>query len=107
MCSGSLILGALGLLDKKRATTYPTAVEALRALGVEVVDEPFVCEGRVATAAACLAGIDLAGWAIESLLGADVRAQVLSEVQPVGGARIVSTVAAPTASPAGSRSAAG
>src|SRR5262245_26070475 len=68
MCSGALLLGALGLV--RRATTYPTAVAALRELGVEVVDEPFVYEGNVATAAACLAGVDLAGWVIERLLGA-------------------------------------
>ncbi|HUS64874.1 MAG TPA: DJ-1/PfpI family protein [Kofleriaceae bacterium] len=84
MCSGALLLGALGLLEGKRATTYPTAVALLRALGVEVVDEPFVREGNVATAAACLAGQDLAGWVIETLLGADVRRSVLAEVQPVG-----------------------
>jgi putative intracellular protease/amidase len=103
MCSGSLILGALGLLDKKRATTYPTAVEALRALGVEVVDEPFVCEGRVATAAACLAGIDLAGWAIESLLGADVRAQVLSEARTLPRATARTTASWSCASVRGSK----
>src|SRR5262249_166215 len=65
MCSGSLLLAALGLLDGKRATTYPTAKDALLATGVRVVDEPFVAEGNVATGAACLAGVDLAGWIIE------------------------------------------
>lgn len=83
MCSGALLLGALGLLEGKRATTYPTAVALLRALGVDVVDESFVQQGNVATAAACPAGQDLAGWVIEPLLGADVRRSVLAEVQPV------------------------
>jgi len=84
MCSGALLLGALGLLDGKRATTYPTAKELLSGLGVTVVDEPFVREGNVATAAACLAGVDLAGWVIGTLLGDAVRDAVLDEVQPVG-----------------------
>jgi transcriptional regulator GlxA family with amidase domain len=92
MCSGALLLGALGLLEGKRATTYPTAVELLRSLGVEVVDRPFVREGNVATAAACLAGQDLAGWVIETLLGADARAAVLSEVQPIAGAQLETAI---------------
>jgi transcriptional regulator GlxA family with amidase domain len=93
MCSGSLLLGALGLLRGKRATTYPTAVEALRGLGVEVVDRPFVVEGHVATAAACLAGIDLASWTIETLLGSEVAAEVIAQIQPVGAAALGRKVA--------------
>jgi putative intracellular protease/amidase len=83
MCSGALLLAALGLLDGKRATTHPTTVEHLRQAGVDVVDEPFVCVGNVATAAACLAGVDLAGWVIERLLGRSVLDAVMSEVRPV------------------------
>jgi putative intracellular protease/amidase len=83
MCSGAFLLQALGLLDGKRATTYPTAAALLRETGVSVVDEPFVCEGNVATAAACLAGVDLASWVIERLLGAEARDAALAEIQPV------------------------
>lgn len=83
MCSGALLLHALGLLENKRATTHPLTTELLRDAGVEVVDEPFVREGNVATAAACLAGVDLASWVIESLLGADARDAALAGVQPV------------------------
>jgi hypothetical protein len=43
-----------------------------------------VREGNVATAAACLAGVDLVGWVIESLLGRAASDAVLSEVVPVG-----------------------
>src|SRR5258706_4592109 len=64
MRSGALLLAALGLLSGKRATTCPTAKEELRAFGVEVVDEPFVREGNIATAPAWLAGLDLGGWAV-------------------------------------------
>jgi transcriptional regulator GlxA family with amidase domain len=84
MCSGALLLAGLGLLDGRPATTYPTAREQLAAMGVRVVDEPFVRAGRVATAAACLAGVDLAGWVVEELLGAPARAAMLDEVRPVG-----------------------
>jgi putative intracellular protease/amidase len=99
MCSGSLLLAALGLLEGKRATTYPTAAQLLRDAGVDVVDEPFVREGNIATAAACLAGVDLAAWVIEGLLGADAREAALAEVRPVGGAP-PATAAGETAEPA-------
>jgi putative intracellular protease/amidase len=84
MCSGALLLHALGLLNGKRATTHPIVRELLRAEGIEVVDEAFVREGNVATAAACLAGVDLAAWVVEYLLGAAARDAMLEEVRPVG-----------------------
>jgi transcriptional regulator GlxA family with amidase domain len=84
ICSGALFLAALGLLDGKRATTYPTTVDALRRYGVEVVELPFVAEGNVATAAGCLAQQYLCGWVIERHLGAEMRDVVLRSVQPVG-----------------------
>jgi transcriptional regulator GlxA family with amidase domain len=84
MCSGALLLAKLGLLENKRATTYPTQRARLSAMGVEVVEEPFVREGNVATAAGCLAALDLAGWMIASLAGEAQRDMVLRSVQPVG-----------------------
>ncbi len=84
MCSGALLLAGLGLLAGKRATTYPTARARLASMGVEVVERPFVREGNVATAAGCLAALELAGWVIETALGADARRRVLRSVQPVG-----------------------
>ncbi|HJW08506.1 MAG TPA: DJ-1/PfpI family protein [Holophagaceae bacterium] len=84
MCSGALILAAKGLLAQGPATTYPTARRDLEAFGVEVVERPFVRNGRVATAAGCLAAQYLAGWMIETLVDARTRDLVLRSVQPVG-----------------------
>ena len=70
ICSGALILAALGLLDGKRATTYPSAKPLLEAYSVTVVEEPFVVEGNVATAGGCLAAQYLVAWVIERLVGA-------------------------------------
>jgi transcriptional regulator GlxA family with amidase domain len=84
MCSGALVLAAAGLLQGRTATTYPTAVEDLRAFGVDVVEKPFVRHGNVATAAGCLAAQDLVGWVIETHLGAERRNEVLRSIQPVG-----------------------
>jgi transcriptional regulator GlxA family with amidase domain len=84
MCSGSLILGALGLLKGKEATTYPIARTLLEELGVTVVDRSFVKSGNIATAAGCLAGVELAGWVIEENAGKNVRDTVTQSVMPVG-----------------------
>ncbi|WP_202077837.1 DJ-1/PfpI family protein [Caldalkalibacillus salinus] len=84
MCSGALILGALGLLDGKTATTYPSAKKALQKFGVQVVEHPIVVEDRIATAAGCLAAQDLVGWMIQTLLNDKVKDAVLRSIQPVG-----------------------
>jgi transcriptional regulator GlxA family with amidase domain len=84
MCSGALILGALGLLDGKFATTYPTAVERLKTFGAIPVEKPFVQNGNIATAAGCLSAQYLAGWIIETFYGSEVRELVLKSIQPVG-----------------------
>lgn len=60
VCTGSLILGAAGVLAGKRATSNWQALEQLGALGVEVVQERVVFDGKYATAAGVTAGIDMA-----------------------------------------------
>jgi transcriptional regulator GlxA family with amidase domain len=85
MCSGALILAALGILDGLSATTYPSAVEELRARGVEVeTTKHLVTHGNIGTAAGCLAAVDLMAWAIEKLYGPTIRQDVISSILPVG-----------------------
>ncbi len=84
MCSGSLILAALGLLNGLTATTYPTAIEELTSYGVAVENKDLVVHGNIATAAGCLAAIDLVGYCIEKLLNEEARDAVIASVQPVG-----------------------
>ncbi len=84
ICSGSLILAKLGLLQNKTATTYPTSKAVLEGLDVEVVEKPFVAHERIATAGGCLAQQYLIGWVIENMAGADWRNLVLKSIQPVG-----------------------
>jgi transcriptional regulator GlxA family with amidase domain len=84
ICSGALLLAALGLLDGCRATTYPTTKTALETFGIEVVEEPFVVNGKVATAGGCLAQQYLIRWVVENLAGGDWANLILKSIQPVG-----------------------
>jgi len=72
------------LLEGHKATTYPTAKAELKCFGVVVEEKPFIVNGKVATAAGCLAAQYLVGWVIERFAGPDMRQLVLSSVQPVG-----------------------
>jgi putative intracellular protease/amidase len=84
ICSGSLILAKLGLLEGKTATTYPTSKAVLESFGVEVVEKPFIAHGKIATAGGCLAQQYLIGWVIENLVDKDWADLVVKAIQPVG-----------------------
>ncbi len=60
VCTGSLLLAGAGVLKGRRATTHWLARDALRSLGVEVVNRRGVFDGKFATSAGVSAGIDLA-----------------------------------------------
>jgi putative intracellular protease/amidase len=60
VCTGSLVLGAAGLLQGKRATTYWLALETLADHGAIPTDQRVVIDGKVATAAGVSSGIDMA-----------------------------------------------
>ena len=85
MCSGALIIAALGYLKGLSATTYPAAFETLRNYGVEVLeDKHLVTNGNIGTAAGCLAAVDLLDWAITKLFDESVAEAVITSVSPVG-----------------------
>jgi putative intracellular protease/amidase len=60
VCTGSLILGAAGLLHGVRATSHWLALESLREMGADAVSERVVFHGKIVTAAGVSAGIDMA-----------------------------------------------
>jgi transcriptional regulator GlxA family with amidase domain len=60
VCTGSLILGAAGLLKGLEATTYWNNIENLKMFGATPVTKRFVRQGKVITAAGVSAGIDMA-----------------------------------------------
>jgi putative intracellular protease/amidase len=69
VCTGSLLLGAAGVLEGKRATSHWAVRESLRNFGAEPVSERVVIEGKVITAAGVSAGIDMALTLAGSLAG--------------------------------------
>jgi cyclohexyl-isocyanide hydratase len=60
VCTGSLVLGAAGLLKGKRATCHWAAIDHLRLLGATPVSERVVVDGNVVTGAGVASGIDFA-----------------------------------------------
>jgi putative intracellular protease/amidase len=60
VCSGSMVLGAAGLLDGLRATSHWLAREDLADHGALPVHERVVVTGKVITSAGVSAGIDMA-----------------------------------------------
>jgi transcriptional regulator GlxA family with amidase domain len=60
VCTGSLILGAAGILEGRRATTHWAAVPLLEQYGARYTPERVVEDGRVVTAAGVSSGIDMA-----------------------------------------------
>jgi len=74
VCTGSLVLGAAGLLDGLRATTHHSAFDLLReaAPAAHVLEDVrFVDNGAVVTSAGISAGIDMALHLVARLLGED------------------------------------
>lgn len=60
VCTGSLILGAAGLLQGRRATSHWVARDLLTRFGATPVDQRVVQDGNVVTGAGVTAGLDFA-----------------------------------------------
>jgi putative intracellular protease/amidase len=60
VCTGSLVLGAAGILEGLEATTHWMALDRLRELGATPVQRRVVEQGKVITAAGVSSGIDMA-----------------------------------------------
>lgn len=77
VCSGSVVLGAAGLLTGKRATSHWMALPALKTFGATAVgDERIVHEGDIVTCAGVSAGIDLGLW-LAGQIGGEGRAKAI------------------------------
>lgn len=83
-CSGSLILAGSGILAGLEATTYPTAREPLEGKGAIFVDKPLVTHEKIATAAGCLAGVELDRWLLTKLIDAETADKCIDSGQAWG-----------------------
>jgi Transcriptional regulator containing an amidase domain and an AraC-type DNA-binding HTH domain len=76
VCTGSLVLGAAGLLRGRRATTHWQSLDLLPLLGADPVRERVVFDGDIVTAAGVSAGIDMALSLVDRIWG-DEAAQLI------------------------------
>lgn len=83
-CSGTLVLAKLGLLDDVPACTDLITKPWVEEAGVNVLNQPFVAKGNVATAGGCLASQYLAAWVIARLEGIEAAKSAIHYVAPVG-----------------------
>jgi putative intracellular protease/amidase len=60
VCTGSLVLGAAGLLDGLEATTHWCSMDLLESLGARPTGKRVVEQGKIITAAGVSSGIDMA-----------------------------------------------
>jgi transcriptional regulator GlxA family with amidase domain len=82
VCTGTFLLERAGLLVGRRATTHWDSMDRLRQLsGVEAVEERWVDEGRVVTAAGVSAGIDVSLYLIGRLWSPELARRVQRGVE--------------------------
>jgi transcriptional regulator GlxA family with amidase domain len=79
-----LVLAKLGLLGGVPACTDTTTKPWVQEAGIQVLEQPFVAHGNVATAGGCLASHYLAAWTIARLAGWRAAEAVVHYVAPVG-----------------------
>jgi putative intracellular protease/amidase len=84
VCTGSLLLGAAGVLEGLRATTHFSARQLLAKYGAEPSEDRVVVEGKVITAAGVSSGIDMALQLAERLTDATTSKalQLMIEYDP-------------------------
>ena len=72
VCTGSLVLGAAGLLEGRHATSNWLALDRLAEFGAEPVGGRYVEDGKLITAAGVTAGIDMALHLVSREVGPEV-----------------------------------
>jgi cyclohexyl-isocyanide hydratase len=81
VCTGSLVLGAAGLLKDKCAATHWMLMELLPTLGAIPVSDRVVIDGNVITGGGVTAGIDFGLKVAAEVAGEDVAKQIQLQIE--------------------------
>ncbi len=81
VCTGSLLLGAAGVLRGLRATSHWGSLERLREFGADPTPERVVFQGKVVTAAGVSAGIDMALALVARLADAEIAQAIQLSIE--------------------------
>ncbi|MGM0399622.1 MAG: DJ-1/PfpI family protein [Halobacteriota archaeon] len=79
VCTGSLLLGAAGLLQDKQATTHPSAFDLLEEYAA-VVDDRIVHDGSVITGRGVSSSLDLGLYLVEELADREARRAIAEQM---------------------------
>ncbi|MEQ8175056.1 MAG: DJ-1/PfpI family protein [Syntrophomonadaceae bacterium] len=80
VCGGVIILGVLGLLAGKKATTHPAMVGYLKNYAQDVAQDRIVDEGRIITARGVTSAIDLGLYLCEKIAGRETREHIQNQM---------------------------
>jgi transcriptional regulator GlxA family with amidase domain len=91
ICTGSLILGAAGFLNGKKATTNYQEYEALRPYCKEISTDRIVEDNKVITAGAVSASIDLGLYLCQKWAGKDAEKEIRKKMDYRGLAQLATS----------------
>ncbi|MET3600082.1 DJ-1/PfpI family protein [Martelella mangrovi] len=81
VCTGSLVLGAAGLLQGYRATSHWSAIDQLELFGATPVEERVVTDRNRITGAGVTSGIDFALRVVENLMDKTAAQQIQLQME--------------------------
>jgi transcriptional regulator GlxA family with amidase domain len=83
VCTGALLLGKLGLLDGRQATTHWAALDLLESVApaARVDRERRVIDDGIITSAGVASGIDMAFYVVETLCGREVAEETARYIE--------------------------
>jgi len=84
VCTGSLLLGAAGLLQGLEATTHWNSAPVLESFGAKYRERRVIPQGKIVTSAGVSSGIDMALWLVGQIAGDEAAkaAQLCIEYDP-------------------------
>lgn len=84
ICTGSLLLGAAGLLKGLEATTHWNSSAVLESFGATYSEKRVIPQGKIVTSAGVSSGIDMALWLVGQAVGDEAAkaAQLCIEYDP-------------------------